>query len=296
MSVAASTQTLMRRYTRVGRHFAATRALEVCALQASPLLGAYLGGGLPQREVGRIAMMLLGSLALTTHVFLANDWADYERDIHDLRRTSRRIDGDGAQRRGLGRMSIAALLAANILLAPTGVGPVLFGDAIAVLGVLYSCSPHVGKSTPVAASLNHLIGGGLHFLLGYSVAHAVDGRAIAVSAFFGLVFAAGHLNQEVRDHDADRVNGVRTVAVVFGPERAFMASAALFTLAYAVIIGLAAAGVLSKFVLVSAIAWLAQALWSVEALRRGLGPGAALWMQRRYRLLFGIVGLAMIVR
>ena len=35
---------------------------------------------------------------------------------------------------------------------------------------------------------------------------------------------------------------------------------------------------------------------SLEALRRGLGPDTALWMQRRYRLLFAFVGLAMVVR
>jgi 4-hydroxybenzoate polyprenyltransferase len=297
MSLVAPTQTFPRRYAQMARHFAATRALEVCALQASPLLGAYLGsGGHHERQLGRMALMLLGSLALTAHVFLANDWADHERDSRDLRRASARVDGSGIQRDQLGRMAIALLLVANVLLASLGVWPVLFGDAIAALSVLYSCSPRLGKSTPVAASLNHLVGGGLHFLLGYSVTHTVGVTAIAVSVFFGLVFAAGHLNQEVRDYEADRANGVGTVAVSFGPRQAFLASVCLFTLAYALIVGLAAVGVLSKLVLVSAIAWLAQVRWSREALRRRLGPETALWMQRRYRLLFALVGLAMVVR
>jgi len=297
MSVVAPAQRLSRRYAQMARHFAATRAVEVCALQASPLLGAYLGsGGLHERDLGRMALLLLGSLALTAHVFLANDWADHERDTRDLRRASPRVDGYGLQRDELGRMAIAVLLVANVLLASVGAWPVLFGDGIAVLSLLYSCSPRLGKSTPVAASLNHLVGGGLHFLLGYSVAHTVGAKAIAISAFFGLVFAAGHLNQEVRDYEADRANGVGTVAVSFGPRHAFLASVCLFTLAYALIVGLAAVGVLSKVVLASAIAWLAQARWSREALRRGLGPDTALWMQRRYRLLFAFVGLAMVVR
>jgi hypothetical protein len=37
-------------------------------------------------------------------------------------------------------------------------------------------------------------------------------------------------------------------------------------------------------------------VWSLQALRRGLGFESALWMQRRYRLLFALIGLAMLAR
>jgi 4-hydroxybenzoate polyprenyltransferase len=297
MSIVAPARTLSRRYAQAARYFVATRALEVCALQASPLLGAYLGGlGFHERDLGRGVLLLLGSLALTAHVFLANDWADYERDARNPRRAKARVDGYGIQRDEMRRIAIALLLIANVMFAALGAWPMLLGDGIAALSLLYSCSPRFGKTTPVAASLNHLTGGGLHFLLGYSVAHAVGARAITLSVFFGLVFAAGHLNQEVRDCEADRANGVHTVAVSFGPRRAFLASVGLFTLAYALLVGLAALGVLSKVVLVSAIAWLVQAMWSLDVLRRGPGSEMALWIQRRYRLLFVLVGLTMVVR
>jgi hypothetical protein len=84
--------------------------------------------------------------------------------------------------------------------------------------------------------------------------------------------------------------------VRFGCRRGFLASFALFTTAYLLIVVLAALGVLPKVLLASAIVWLLQAGWSLQALRRGLGAEAALWMQRRYRLLFALVGLAMLVR
>jgi 1,4-dihydroxy-2-naphthoate octaprenyltransferase len=172
----------------------------------------------------------------------------------------------------------------------------LFGAGIAVLSLLYSLAPRLGKSTPIAASLNHLVGGGLHFLLGYTLLSAVDARGVALSIFFGLVFAAGHLNQEVRDHEFDLANGIATSAVAFGCRRGFLASFCLFSAAYLLIVALAALGVLPKLMLLSAIAWLLQARWSLQALRRGLGFETAVWMQRRYRLLFALVGLAMLVR
>lgn len=55
---------------RVVAHFARTRGLEVAVLQASPLLGAWLGGiGLGAAGVRDLTLLLLGSAALTAHVF-----------------------------------------------------------------------------------------------------------------------------------------------------------------------------------------------------------------------------------
>jgi 4-hydroxybenzoate polyprenyltransferase len=185
---------------------------------------------------------------------------------------------------------------ATVALAAAGTSALLFGAGIAALSLIYSSAPSLGKSTPVAASLNHLAGGALHFLMGYTLVRAADAKGVALSVFFGLVFTAGHLNQEVRDHDSDRANGIRTSAVAFGCRRSFAASFGLFTAAYGLIVGLAAAGVLPRIVLATAVVWLVQAWWSLEALRRGLHVETALWVQRRYRLLFALVGLLLLAR
>jgi 4-hydroxybenzoate polyprenyltransferase len=297
MSIVAAPQTAPRQYARALRHFWSTRGLEVCLLQASPLLGAYLGGlGLHGRDPSRAALLLLGSTALTAHVFLFNDWADYRRDARDPPRAGSSVNGYGIGRGHIARVAIVLLILANVAFAVLGKPALLLGNGIAALSLLYSFSPRLGKSTPIAASLNHLIGGGLHFLLGYSVARAVDAKGVVIGLVFGLVFAAGHLNQEVRDYEADLANGVGTVAVTFGCRRGFLASFGLFTTAYLLIVALAALGVLPRILLAAAIVWLLQARWSLHALRRGLGAETALWIQRRYRLLFALVGLAMLVR
>jgi hypothetical protein len=46
----------------------------------------------------------------------------------------------------------------------------------------------------------------------------------------------------------------------------------------------------------SIVLWHLHVAWSLRALRRGLGFETALWMQRRYRLLFALIGLAMLAR
>lgn len=282
-------------YPRVLRYFASTRGLEVAVLQASPLLGAWLGGfALSADSAGQLALLLIGSVALTASVFVTNDWAGYPSDASDPRRAA--VAHGSIARSQIAWLSVLLLVLAFAALAAVSAEALLLGGAIATLSAVYSLSPSLGKERPFAASLNHLIGGSLHFLLGYTLVQPVDARGLGLSLFFGLVFAAGHLNQEVRDYEFDHVNGTRTAAVVYGVRAAFLASFALFSLAYALVLALAATGRLPLLLLAVLGLWLAQAVWTLAALRRGLGAETAVWMQRRYRLLFALVGLAMLVR
>jgi 4-hydroxybenzoate polyprenyltransferase len=290
-------QSPFRHYARIMRYFASTRAPEVLALQASPILGSFLGGfSLERWGLIRLGLLLLGSLALTAHVFVFNDWAGYSSDIRDLRRATLVFARQGISRTQVARVAIALLIFAIVAFAAVGIPAILLGAAIAALSLLYSCSASFGKRTPIVGSINHLLGGALHFLLGYTLSHALDTSGLVISLFFGLVFAGGHLNHEVRDYEGDLLNGIRTSAVVFGCRRTFLASLCTFTAAYAILTGLAALGILPRLLLLSPIVWLWHVAWSVRALQRGLGFATASWMQRRYRLLFALIGLAMLAR
>src|SRR6185369_12401246 len=152
----------------------------------------------------RLGLLLLGSLALTAHVFVFNDWAGYSSDMRDPQRATLVVARRGISRRQVAWVAMALLICANVAFAAVGRLSILLGAAIAALSLLYSGSPSFGKRTPIVGSINHLLGGALHFLLGYTVAHALDARGLVISLFFGLVFAGGHLNQEVRDYEGDR--------------------------------------------------------------------------------------------
>jgi 4-hydroxybenzoate polyprenyltransferase len=290
-----TSQSPVRQYVRVVQHFVSTRWLEVLALQAAPILGIFFGGfSMEQSGVLRLAFLLFGSLALTAHVFVFNDWAGHSSDLRDPRRAKLVFASRGISKRQVAHVAIALFIMANVAFAAVGSPAMLIGTAIAALSILYSCSPSLGKGTPIAASISHLLGGSLLFLLGYTVSHAMDARGLVISLFFGLVFAGGHLNQEVRDYEGDLLNGIRTNAVAFGYRTTFLASLCTFTAAYAILAGSAALGILPRLLLWSILVWLLHVAWSLRALQRGLGFETALWMQRRYRLLFALVGLAML--
>jgi 4-hydroxybenzoate polyprenyltransferase len=284
----------LQQYSRAIRHFGISRGLEVLALQASPFLGVILSrAGGRSLNFSQMALLMAGSLALTAHIFVFNDWAGQDADLRDHRRAPRGFSRCGIRGAEVAILAVGLLVIATALFALVSPATVLLGASIASLSTVYSC--FFGKGTPIVSSLIHLLGGAFHFLLGYTVAHAIDPRGIAIAIFFGLVFSAGHLNQEVRDHDGDLRNRIRTNAVVFGCHRAFVASLTLFSVAYLMLAALAAIGVLPRLLIWSALLWPLHVAWSLRAIRNGLGFDSACWMQRRYRLLFGVLGLSILL-
>jgi len=233
------------------------------------------------------------NLFLVAHIFLLNDWAGLSTDRIDPNKAGSVFTTRGVGRSEIGSLSIV-LLGLSLILS-SRLGERTFGLALAIVTVsaLYSLPLFNWKGRPLLGTAAHLAGGALHFLMGYSLGSAVDSRGLAIAVFFGVTFAAGHLMQEVRDHQGDALNTIQTNAVIFGPRRAFAASLALFSLAYALLVGLALSRVLPRPVAAVAGLYPFQLHWSLKALREGLSYESVCRLQIRYRVLFAVIGLAM---
>ena len=277
-------------------YLSCVRYPEVLVLQGAPLLGVAFA--LPRSGAGQIpsvAVFALASLLLVAHVWTFNDWAGVTTDLNDPSRSGGVFSTKGVISLGLLLFSLGLLLASLILFTLLSRRTLLLALAIAALGVLYSHPAVSAKGIPIVSSGPHLVGGVLHFLLGYSLFEAIDRRGVLIALFFALTFTAGHLNQEVRDYEPDRRNGLRTNAVVFGKTRSFLASFVLFTLAYANLTLLAYGGVVpAPLGVLALVLYPVHLAWSVSALRAGLSFESVSRLQNRYRLLYGLIGLCMI--
>src|SRR5215212_2778158 len=186
------------------RYVSCFRLQDVLVLQGPPLLGAAFAIGHPAAQhLGPLAILLAGNVFLMTHVFMLNDWAGLTADLQDPNKAAAVFTARGIGRREIS--GLTALLLVLSLLLFSRLGPITFvlALAIAILSSLYSLPRFDWKGRPLLNSAAHLGGGLLHFLLGYSLGHAIDRRGVATATFFALIFAAGHLTQEIRDHHAD---------------------------------------------------------------------------------------------
>jgi 4-hydroxybenzoate polyprenyltransferase len=293
--VPAATSTAGRLGEPLRRYLSCLRLQEILVLQGSPLLGAAFAIRHPAAEnVGPLAMLTVANVFLMAHVFLLNDWSGLTADLTDPNKAAGVFTARGVGRKEIGVLA-AGLLALSLLLF-SRLGPSTLGLslAIATLSALYSLPRFNWKGRPLLNSAAHLAGGALHFLLGYSLGNAIDRRGLAAATFFALTFAAGHLTQEVRDHQGDVRNAIRTNAVIFGPRRTFAASLALFTLAHALLLLLALQGILPRPLAALIVLYPVHLRWSRKTLAEGLTCASIRRLQARYRALYAIIGLAMV--
>ncbi len=272
------------------------RLEEVLVLQGAPLFGALFSLGTFNRH-SAVALLLLavGSSLLVAHVFLVNDWSGINHDLRDPSRSAGVFLNRGVRRAEVGALSLVLLVLSMVLFSQLGGVTLSIGLMMAMASALYSVPGIHFKGVPVLNSALHLLSGLLHFLLGYSVFHALDGRSLEIGCFFAAIFSAGHLTHEVRDYGADLRNGIRTNAVQFGKVRSFLAGFALFTLADGLLLLLAIRGTVPYSLVLVAALYPLHCYWALGTLRSGLTFDSVRQHQLHYRGLYACIGVIMVV-
>jgi 4-hydroxybenzoate polyprenyltransferase len=257
------------------------RYREVLILQGPPLMGAALSlrhwTGASLVPVG---ILFLAGFLLVAHIWSLNDWADLPAERSN----------------SLLALSLSLLMVSMALFSHLGRTTLLIAIGVALLGFVYSHPAINAKGRPLFSSVTHLAGGLLHFLLGYSVFSTIGLRAVLVATFFTLVFTAGHATQEVQDYEDDRLKGVRTNAVVFGKTAVFIAAFVGFAFAYGDFAWLSLSGILPPCLwLIAAALFPLHCHWSLDAMRSGLGHDRLRRLRNCYRVLFILIGTAMVL-
>jgi 4-hydroxybenzoate polyprenyltransferase len=294
-AVPAATSTGGRLGERLRRYLSCLRLQEILVLQGSPLLGAAFAIRHPAAEnVGPLAIFIVANVCLVAHIFMLNDWSGLTSDLIDPNKAASVFTARGVGRKEIGGLAAGLLALSLLLFSRLGPSTLWLSLAITTLSALYSLPHFNWKGRPLLNSAAHLAGGVLHFLLGYSLGNAIDRRGLAIATFFALTFAAGHLTQEVRDHQGDVLNAIRTNAVIFSPRRTFAASLALFTLAHGLLLLLALQGILPHPLAALIALYPVHLRWSLKTLAEGLTYASIRRLQARYRALYAIIGLAMV--
>lgn len=296
MESGAASNPLGRAAVSLRRMAGCIRFDEVCVLQGAPLLGAcYSIHDFSFPSLLKIAALVAGNVCLVAHIFVLNDWAGIAGDMQDPKRAARTFVAKGVGRADVGYLGLALLAIALLLFSSVSATAFGLAAVIAGLSALYSTPGIHTKGTPIFNSALHLAGGTLHFLLGYSAFSSISVQGIAIACYFGIVFAAGHLTHEARDHDSDLLNGIRTNAVTFGRRPAVLASLALFTLAYALLAGLALSGFVPFVLAFAVLLYPIHLFASLRAIRSGLDFASLRRLQDCYRRIHAVIGLVMLV-
>ncbi|ULR91166.1 UbiA family prenyltransferase [Comamonas sp. B21-038] len=278
------------------RLLASIRLGEVLVLQGTPLMGAILAlGNLAPWHGWTIVWqglwLVTANLLFVAHVFVANDWAGIDADLRDPQRQGLTFVNQGVGRRLFGWLGVVLFVGALLALLPLGFQALLLGLALCAASALYSLPPWQLKGRPLWSSLMHLLGGSLHFLLGWVAFAPIHGPSLAISAFFGLVFAAGHLVHEARGVQGDCLNGIQTNAVRFGAKRCFVAAFVLFSAAYLLLAVLCLRQLLPTALLLAVCLYPLHVWATWQAYRQQLSYLSLLRLQKCYRAMYALTGM-----
>jgi len=266
---------------------------EVLVLQGTPLFGALFSmGALTKAKCFELIVLMAANSCLVAHVFVLNDLSGSSTDVRDPNRSGQVFAVRGIGRREAAALCAALLIVSLLLLIPFGMTVLLLALAVAIASALYS---FLLKGAPVASSLLHLAGGLLHFLLGYSLFHALDLRGLEIGSFFALTFAGGHLTHEARDFASDLANGIRTNAVKFGRAPTFAAGFVLFTAADVLLIVMAIRGVVPHALIMIGALYPLHFYWTLRTFYTGLTFENIRRLQTGYRILYAVIGLMMVL-
>jgi 4-hydroxybenzoate polyprenyltransferase len=278
------------------RYLSCLRYTEILLLQGPPLMGlGFAWAGTEHDKLPLLLFFLPASLLLMAHIFSFNDWAEIAADSRDPNKAGEVFLAKGISRNGVGLLSMGALLASLALMSRLPGPTVCCGVGVAVLGFVYSNPSAPAKGMPVISSLVHLGGGVLHFLFGYSLFAGVDRRGILVALYFSLIFVAGHLIQETRDYEGDRLNGIQTNATRFGQRPMFCAGFLLFTLSYVYLAWLAAAGFVPSMLGLLVLLYPVHAASFWRTLKSELTFQSVSRFQAAYRVLYLLIGVAVVI-
>jgi len=279
---------------KLWQYLLATRPIESSLMIGFPLIGTFIA--LEQwAGIGWLVLkFFIATYPLVMFVYCFNSYGGLEHDrINRRLNTNPAVTGEVTPTELL-RLTYGGAFFSGLLYFLWFPNCLLPWLLIIICWTFYSHPKVYAKARPIAGTTIHFIGGVLQFLLGYAAVQPLSGRAITIAVYFSLVFAAGHLNHEVKDYEPDKEAGLRTNAIVFGPERVFFFAFGVFTFAFAYLLALSFGGVLSWRYALPYLAIYPIHYMLHQRATSGEWTGYDRTYQVVYRSLFVIAGMALV--
>jgi 4-hydroxybenzoate polyprenyltransferase len=284
----------LRQLAAAGRRYVwSARVGDFALLAAIPVLGFAFG---IQRLTLAVALegavLAAAALLLLVHIFALNDWADYHADGQ-----ARPLAPPQARRSRLLTVSALSLVCFTVLLGSMSLPALLPAACVVVASAIYSLQwPIRGKEVLLLSSALHAVCGAACFLVGVTVAAGLSAGWSDVWVFIGLSMAGGHLHQEISDHHEDLASHARTHATKLGPHAAFILGQLMFAGAFLALLVLPGSSEAPLFRGLLMLAWAANLALAAACWREGVTPESVDLYRSRYRCLYILIGLGLLLR
>lgn len=241
------------------------------------LIGSVMAWPTGHFRASLAVMMLLASMLLQSAVNMFNEYYDYRRGLDHIESVGiggaivhKHMPAERVFQLGIAFVGLAFLLGVHIMsqsswrILPWGLGCLL-------VGYLYSGGPHPISATPLGElAAGACMGVGIISIAYYIHTVHVTPVVFLVSVAPSIMIGAILMANNIRDLDDDRAHGRKTLAVLFGKQKATFILAAMFLTAYLWVAALAAFGQISFWTMLVLIS-MPKSIQAIVRFRTGVG-------------------------
>lgn len=272
------------------------RWFEVMVRMGAPVLALLMTAPIPSTSsVIKIVHALLAFFFLWAHIYAFNEWGGYSSDKADSVRAHTPLLAGKISPREMFLLALMCVFVSSILYALLDVRLLIIVLVTSVMGVLYVHPKILLKNVPcMSCAMLFLVSVG-DFLLGWLVFSSHISQGILIGLFFGILGMAGQSYHETGDYESDKRAGINTNAVRFGKKRTFAFGFVCYTVACVYFCALTVSNLVTDFLYIPlAVTYPLYVFLFLRCLRSEMNAHVVSRFVRQYRLLYGVIGCAMI--
>ncbi len=208
------------------------RIIEILLFSGMTVLGSLFGmKSITANSILFLTLSYAATIVYFIHLYLLNDWADFEDDKLDPTKQHRI-----SQHMGKSQTLIYSIISGLVFLSLTiylGNWIIIVGVVLLIASFVYSFPGIRLKAVPIASYPVHIVFATGYFLIGYLVFNNSIAIIALFSLFFSLVYIAGEINQELRDFEYDTRTKVMTTPHFIGKKVSFFMENTFFLISIA---------------------------------------------------------------
>lgn len=274
------------------------RWFEIAVRMGGPVLGILFAARELYFTHGiEILHALVAFFFLWAHGYTFNEWGGYSFDQYKLAKPKTPLLAGKISRQEM--LMLSGILALVSILLYILLDPrfliIVFIDII--IGVMYVHPQILLKNVPFVSLLILFIVSVNDFLLGWLLYSSSLSRGLFIGIYFGILGITGQHYHEAGDYDVDKQAGIKTNAVRFGKKRMFLLGFIFYTISIIYFCVLSFLKIIpASLYLVLLITYPIYVYMLYTCIGSGMYAIDIHQFVKRYRLLYGFIGLWMIVQ
>lgn len=281
---------------KIAYYIQSIRWFEIAVRMGAPVLALLMTAPTPSTSsVIKIVHALLAFVFLWAHIYAFNEWGGYLSDKAASVRIHTPLLAGKVSPREMVVLAFVCVFVSSFLYVLLDVRLLIIVLVNSIMGVLYVHPKILLKNVPcVSCAMLFLVSVG-DFLLGWLVFSRHMSQGIFIGVFFGILGIVGQSYHESGDYDSDKRASIYTNAVRFGKKRLFVYGLVCYTCACVYFCALTISNRVAHFLYIPLVVTYPLYLFLFfRCLQAEVSAHAVRQFVRQYRLLYGVIGCAMI--